>query len=78
LLETRQRLPRLAATVSLLHERRLSLSKRKTRIGTIDAGFHFLGINYPPTQPVDNINTTPINDTVIADHKPKHFSGNNL
>ncbi|OGT41977.1 MAG: reverse transcriptase, partial [Gammaproteobacteria bacterium RIFCSPHIGHO2_12_FULL_40_19] len=30
----------------VLQERRLSLSKRKTRMGSIHAGFHFLGISY--------------------------------
>ena len=29
---------------------------KKKRIGTIDKGFHFLGIDYPPTQPADNTN----------------------
>ena len=44
--------------MQVLHERRLSLSRKKSRIGAIDNGFHFLGIDYPPTQPVDNSNRT--------------------
>jgi len=31
----------------VLQERQLSLSGKKTRIGHIDKGFHFLGIHYP-------------------------------
>ncbi len=30
------------------------LSRKKTRIGSIEKGFHFLGINYPETQTLDN------------------------
>jgi len=44
--------------MQVLHERRLSLSRKKSRIGAIDNGFHFLGIDYPPTQPVDNTKRT--------------------
>ena len=43
---------------AILHERHLRLSRKKSRIGSIDSGFHFLGINYPPTQPEDNTNIT--------------------
>jgi len=39
----------------VLQERKLSLSGKKTRIGSINKGFHFLGIQYPETQPLDNI-----------------------
>ncbi len=37
--------------MNILHERQLTLSRKKSRIGSIDKGFHFLGINYPGTQP---------------------------
>ena len=40
--------------MAVLKERRLSLSSKKTRIGHIDKGFHFLGIQYLGTQPPDN------------------------
>jgi RNA-directed DNA polymerase len=40
--------------MEVLHERHLHLSRKKTRIGSIQAGFHFLGIDYPKTQPLDN------------------------
>jgi len=39
---------------AVLKERRLQLSRKKTRIGSIEKGFHFLGINYPGTQTLDN------------------------
>jgi RNA-directed DNA polymerase len=43
---------------AILKERRLSLSRKKTRIGHINRGFHFLGIHYPGTQTQDNIIVT--------------------
>ncbi len=42
--------------MAVLHERRLTLSRKKTRIGSIEKGFHFLGIHYPGTQTQDNTN----------------------
>ena len=42
----------------LLKEKRLCLSRKKTRIGHIKTGFHFLGINYPGTQTSDNTDVT--------------------
>ncbi|HHX8723294.1 TPA: hypothetical protein ACVO5A_001131 [Legionella pneumophila] len=44
--------------MQVLQERRLRLSGKKTRIGSIDRGFHFLGIQYPKTQPLDNTTMT--------------------
>ena len=44
--------------MQVLRERKLQLSGKKTRIGTIDKGFHFLGIQYPETRPLDNTNVT--------------------
>jgi RNA-directed DNA polymerase len=32
--------------MEVLHERRLSLSRKKSRMGNIGRGFHFLGIDY--------------------------------
>ena len=40
---------------TILQGRQLSLSRKKTRIGHINRGFHFLGIHYLGTQPQDNI-----------------------
>ena len=53
--------------MNVLQERQLRLSKRKTRIGKIESGFHFLGIAYPPTRTVDNTSTTPVNNGVITE-----------
>lgn len=51
--------------MEVLQERRLSLSRKKTRIGCINKGFHFLGIHYPSTQPEDNTNVTHANEDVF-------------
>jgi len=40
--------------MAVLKERSLRLSRKKTRIGRIELGFHFLGIHYPGTQTPDN------------------------
>lgn len=42
----------------IIKERHLQLSRKKTRIGSIDSGFHFLGIHYLETQSPDSINVT--------------------
>lgn len=55
--------------MEVLHERRLSLSRKKTRMGCIKKGFHFLGIHYPPTQPEDNTNVTHANDVIASAQK---------
>ena len=50
-----------ARLIRVLKERRLKLSRKKTRIGTVDTGFHFLGIHYihyPGTQTQDNTSMT--------------------
>ena len=39
--------------MDVLKEKRLRLSRKKTRIGSIDKGFHFLGINSLEPQPSD-------------------------
>lgn len=44
--------------MDVLQERRLRLSRKKTRIGSIDKGFHFLGINYLEPQPLDGTNVS--------------------
>jgi len=52
--------------MKVLHERQLTLSRKKSRMGSIDSGFHFLGINYPGTQTSDNNHMTHANDDSIA------------
>jgi RNA-directed DNA polymerase len=57
--------------MDVLHERHLSLSRKKTRIGSIDRGFHFLGVQYSPTQPVDNQSTS-VNDVALTPSSHVH------
>jgi len=57
--------------MNVLQERQLRLSKRKTRIGEIESGFHFLGIQYPPTRTVDNTSIAPVGNGAIVDPKPR-------
>ena len=44
--------------MAVLSERKLRLSRKKTRIGAIHQGFHFLGIHYLETQPPNGANVT--------------------
>ena len=55
--------------MEILHERNLALSRKKSRIGLIDSGFHFLGIDYPGTQPQDNTTVIP-----ASTHNNTHHS----
>ena len=73
LCQTKRQLERCKQRLmNVLEERRLRLSRKKTRIGSIDKGFHFLGINYLETQPLDGTNVTQaLYDSVIqfkSDH----------
>ncbi len=52
--------------MEILHQRGLSLSRKKTRIGHINSGFHYLGIHYLSTQPKDYTNEAHANDALIA------------
>lgn len=47
--------------MDVLKKRGLRLSSKKARIGSTEKGFHFLGINYPGTQPRDNTTVTQAN-----------------
>lgn len=52
--------------MEILHERQLKLSRKKSRIGSISKGFHFLGIDYPGTQTQDHTKATQAaNDSMI-------------
>ena len=44
--------------MKILTERQLKLSRKKTRIGHINQGFHFLGVHYPGTQRQDKATVT--------------------
>jgi hypothetical protein len=59
--------------MAVLKERKLSLSRKKTRIGLIDKGFHFLGIHYPGTQLSDNTNTTQMIDRAAIQVNNVHY-----
>lgn len=48
--------------MDVLQERCLSLSRKKSYIGSIKSGFHYLGIDYPPTRPADNIKVAHVED----------------
>lgn len=62
--------------MDVLHERHLSLSRKKSRIGCIKNGFHFLGIHYPPTQTEDYTNATHVNDDLIAPNGDGYYLAN--
>jgi RNA-directed DNA polymerase len=63
--------------MEVLHERRLSVSRKKTRMGYIKSGFHFLGIDYPGTRLLDNTDADhSSNDYVIASHDDQRLSVN--
>jgi RNA-directed DNA polymerase len=48
--------------MAILQERHLSLSRKKSRMGSIADGFHYLGIQYSPTQPENTTKVTHKND----------------
>lgn len=55
--------------MEVLGERQLKLSRKKSRIGCIKKGFHFLGIDYPGTQPQGNTKVTlAVNDKEMVSH----------
>jgi hypothetical protein len=63
LCQTKRQLERAKQRLmDILHERRLRLSRKKTCIGSIDKGFHSLGINYLEPQPLDGTNVTQVSN----------------
>ena len=53
--------------MEVLQERQFTLSRKKSRMGEIAKGFHFLGIDYLGTQPQDNTNVAhKMNDDRMA------------
>lgn len=53
--------------MNILHERQLKLSRKKSRMGCISHGVHFLGINYSGTRPQSHTKVaTAVNDELIA------------
>ncbi len=53
--------------MAVLQERNLSLSRKKSRMGKIADGFHYLGIQYSPTQTENNTKVTQTNDVQYLD-----------
>ncbi len=73
LCKTRRQLNRCKRRMmEVLHERHLRLSRKKSRIGSIYQGFHFLGINYSPTQIENSNHVTHANDDVITQNHVDH------
>lgn len=62
--------------MNVLQERGLTLSRKKTRIGCIDEGFHFLGINYSRTQLLNNTYMTNSYHDIAKCNSNDLFSGN--
>ena len=63
--------PTFAHVRKILQERCLTLSRRKTRIGSIQDSFHFLGIQYLGTQPLSNITVShSANDAIMKSNSP--------
>ena len=60
--------------MEVLQERQLRLSRRKSRMGCINDGFHFLGIDYLPTRMEDKTNVTHVNDDSITPPIDAHYS----
>ena len=49
--------------MGILKERKLSLARKKSRIGLVSKGFHFLGVNYLETRPQDNTRNICVSDS---------------
>jgi len=63
--------------MEVLQERRLSLSRKKTRMGCIKSGFHFLGVKYLGTQTLDNTSAEySCNDSVIPFRNDQKLNAN--
>lgn len=61
--------------MKILEARHLRLSRKKTRIGSIDKAFHFLGISYSETQPLNGTNDTQAQtDSVIQSYAEQYFA----
>ena len=74
LCQTKRQLERCEQRLmGILKERRLGLSRKKTRIGSIDKGFHFLGINYLETQPLGGTNVTQTRSESATQVNNEHF-----
>lgn len=59
--------------MEVLHERGLSLSRKKSRMGSISEGFHYLGVHYLPTRTEDNTSLAHANDDLIDISENAHY-----
>ena len=62
--------------MEVLHERQLSLSRKKSRMGLIKDGFHYLGVSYSSTQPENNTEVIYANDARYLDKMIERGGGN--
>jgi hypothetical protein len=58
--------------MTVLRARYLRLSSKKSRMGLISKGFHFLGIDYLPTQPADNTNRASVERVALHQKTQNH------
>ncbi|MEO9205335.1 MAG: reverse transcriptase/maturase family protein [Gammaproteobacteria bacterium] len=61
--------------MEVLEERKLQLSRKKSRMGDISKSFHFLGIDYPGTQTLDN---TTVEDNQCVDYVSSITGGGSI
>ena len=54
--------------MEILHARQLSLSRKKSCMGLIKDGFHYLGVSYSSTQPENKTEAIYANDVRYLDN----------
>ena len=59
------------ALKNILHQLKLRLAPTKTKIGLIDNGFHFLGMNFEVAQTPQKVHTTQNNEDTLTTHKDR-------
>lgn len=74
LCDTKRQLERCKQRLmKILQERHLRLSSKKTRIGSIDKAFHFLGINYSGPQSWDGTTETQVQTEAVISSQPEQY-----
>ena len=59
--------------MNVLQERKLSLSRKKSRMGEITSGFHFLGVDYLGTQPRGNTEVGSVRNAKVQSTEVDHI-----
>ena len=59
------------ALKNILHQLKLRLAPTKTKIGLIDKGFHFLGMNFEVAQTPQTVHTTQNNEDTLIRHQER-------